>query len=179
MPYQAKRKKHSTKKGIKHKLEIYKRSWNSLSPKQKSIRRRSLEVLSYKRNSKQSLSRISKNHGISVGTVIRNTNAFKKVNGRWEPRKYDKISRMMIINEKGQEKSIEIKDSRIASLIGSYHNAVKIFLNTGDMAQLQKFKKKKIKDAKGKTHILETNSQELININEKIEEPEFYEVYSN
>ncbi|MGI0046642.1 MAG: helix-turn-helix transcriptional regulator [Nitrosotalea sp.] len=176
--YNKTKRKKPSRKGTKRRLEIYKRSWTLLSPKQKSIRRRSLEVLSNKRNSKQSLSRISKNHGISVVTVIRNTNAFKKINGKWEPTKFDNISRMMIINEKGQEKSIEIKDSRIASVIGSYHNAVKMFLNTGDIAQLQKFKKKKIKDAKGKTHILETNSQELININEKIEEPEFYEVYS-
>ncbi|MGI0047738.1 MAG: helix-turn-helix transcriptional regulator [Nitrosotalea sp.] len=166
-------------KRFKRNYPVYKRSWALLAPKKKNIRKRSLEVLSDKRNSKQSLSKISKNHGISVVTVIRNTNAFNKVNGRWMPKKYDKISRVMIINEKGQEKSIEIKDSLIASIIGSYHNAVKIFLNTGNIEQLEKFKKKKIKDAKGKTHLLETNPQELININERIEEPEFYEVYAS
>ncbi|MHB8545687.1 MAG: helix-turn-helix transcriptional regulator [Nitrosotalea sp.] len=164
-------------KGIAKNYLVYMIPWTLLSPKQKSIRKPSLEVLSTARKSNQSLSKISKNHGISVRTVIKNTNAFKKINGKWVPKKFDKISRVLKINEKGQEKSIEIKDSRTASVIGSYHNAVKIFLNTGNVEQLQKFKKKKIKDANGKIHVLETNSQELININERIEEPEFYEVY--
>ena len=164
-------------KGIRKNYLVYMISWALLSPKRKSVRVSSLDVLSTSRKSNQSLSKISKNHGISVGTVIRNTNAFKKVNGRWVPKKFDRISRVLKINEKGLEKSIEIKDSRTASVIGSYHNAVKIFLNTGNAEQLQKFKKKKIRDVKGQIHVLETNSQELININERIEEPEFYEVY--
>jgi len=84
----------------------------------------------------------------------------------------------MKINENGREVSIEINDSRTASLIGRYHNAVKQFLNTGNRKKLRKFKNKKIKDAQGKLHLLETNPKSLIQINERIEEPEFYQVYS-
>lgn len=176
-PRKTRQNRHNFKQITKENSLIYRIPWAELSPRQKSIRVPSLEVLSIARKSNQPLSRIAKNHGMSVKTVIRNTNAFKKVNGQWMPKKFDKISRVLKINEKGQEKTIEVKDSRIASVIGSYHNAVKIFLNTGNVEQLQKFKKKKIKDANGKIHVLETNSQELININERIEEPEFYEVY--
>jgi len=158
---------------------LYKRSWTSLSPKQKSNRERSLDVLNTARKSNQSLSRISKNHGISVPTVIRNTNAFKKVNGKWEAKKFDRISRVLKIDEKGREKSIEIRDSRTASVIGRYHNAVKILLNTGNKDQLQNFKKIKFKDSTGKIHHFETDYRKIIEINEKIEEIEIYEVYGN
>ena len=74
--------------------------------------------------------------------------------------------------------SIEINDSRTASLIGRYHNAVKQFLNTGNKKALKKFRKKKIKDINGNLHSLETNPDFLIDINERIEEPEFYELYA-
>ena len=171
--------RHNFKQITNENRPIYRIPWTMLSPKQKSIRKPSLEVLGTSRKSNQSLSKIAKNHGISVRAVIKSTNAFKKINGKWVPKKFDKISRVLKINEKGQEKSIEIKDSRIASVIGSYHNAVKIFLNTGNVEQLQKFKKKKIKDSSGNIHHFETDHKKIIEINERIEEPEFYEVYVN
>ena len=171
--------RHNFKRITKENRPIYRISWTLLSPKQKSIRERSLAVLSTSRKSNQSLSRISKNHDISVETVIRNTNAFQKVNGKWIAKKFDRISRVLKINESGREKSIETSNSKTASTIGKYHNAVKQFLNTGDSKALQKFKKLKIKDSNGNIHSLETNTQKLIEINERIEEPEFYEVYSS
>jgi len=84
----------------------------------------------------------------------------------------------MKINENGKETSIQINDSRMASLIGRYQNAVKQFLNTGDKKTLRKFSRKKIKDVDGNLHSLETNPDFLIDINERIEEPEFYELYA-
>jgi hypothetical protein len=173
-----KKKKHSARNDVKNVL-VYTLSWVLLSPKQKNIRIISLQALSDKRNSNQSLSKICKNHGISVKTVIRNTNAFKKVNGKWVAKKFDRISRVLKINENGQEKSIETSNSKTASIIGKYHNAVKQFLNTGDSKALQKFKNLKIKDSDGNIHSLATNTLQLTEINERIEEPEFYEVYSS
>jgi len=84
----------------------------------------------------------------------------------------------MKINENGKETSIQINDSRTAALIGRYHNAVKKFLNTGDKKILRKFRKKKIKDIDGNLHSFETNHASIIEINERIEEPEFYELYA-
>ena len=159
-------------------VPISKRSWNALNPRQKSLRERSLEVLSKSRKSSQSLSRIAKDLGISVKTVIHNTNAFKKTNRRWIPKKYDKISRVMKISENGKEVSIEINDSRKASLIGKYHNSIRKFLESGDEKLLSKFKNKRIKDTNHVFHLFETNPNKIIEINSRIEEPEFYEVYS-
>ncbi len=109
---------------------------------------------------------------------MNHTNAFRKKGRRWTAKRLDRIPRVMKINEKGREVSIEINDSRTASLIGRYHNAVKQFLNTGNRKKLRKFKNKKIKDTQGKHHLLETNPDSLIQINEAIEEPEFYQVYA-
>jgi len=163
----------------KKKIPIYKKSWIDLTPRQKSVREKSLEILSIAKKSKQSLSEIAKKNHVSVRTVINNTNAFKKINNKWIPKKFDRISRVIKINENGTEKSIEINDSRIASSIGSYHNAVKQFLSTGDLKHLKKFAKIKVRDSNGKMHKLETNKRKIIEINERIEEPEFYEIYGD
>ena len=169
----------SNNKKRKKKIPIHKKPWTGLTPRQKSVREKSLEILSIAKKSKQSLSEIAKKNHVSVGTVIKNTNAFKKINNKWVPKKFDRISRVIKINENGTEKSIEIKDSRIASSIGSYHNAVKQFLNTSDKKSLSEFRNKRIKDAHGKLHKFETNPKKIININERIEEPEFYEIYGD
>ncbi len=162
----------------KRKFLLYKRRWKNLSPKQKLLREKSLSVLSEARKSKQSLSKLAKRHEVSRKTVLNNTNAFKKRRGRWNAKRFDKIPRVMKINENGKETSIQINDSRTAALIGRYHNAVKKFLNTGDKKALRKFRRKKIKDIDGNLHSFETNPDSLIDINERIEEPEFYELYA-
>ncbi len=145
---------------------------------QKLLREKSLSVLSDARKSNQSLSKLSKKQGISRKTVLNNTNAFRKRQRRWNAKRFDKIPRVMKINENGKEVSIQINDSRTASLIGRYHNSVKQFLNTGDKKALRKFRRKKIKDIDGNLHSFEINPASIIEINEQIEEPEFYELYA-
>ena len=161
----------------KEKIPIYKRPESSLTPKQKFLRERSLDILRETRKTGKSLSKVSKHYGLSYKTVLHNTNAFKKDNGRWVAKRYDKILRVMKLNESGSETSFEINDSRIASTIGKYHNAVKEFLNTGNADKLLKFRYRKIKDRLGNYHRFEKDQQTIIEINRRREEPEFYEVY--
>lgn len=160
-------------------MPVSKRSWNALNSRQKLLRERSLRVLTKSRKSSQSLSRIAKDFGISVKTVIHNTNAFRKINRKWVPKKYDKISRVIKIKENGNEFSIEVNDSRKSSLIGRYHSSVNQFLKTGNVQFLSKFKNKKIKDVNDKFHILEINPEAIRQIQDRIEEPEFYEIYGD
>lgn len=160
-------------------IPVYKKSWRTLTSRQKLFRERSLEVLSTSRKSSKSLSRIARDFGISIKTVVNNTNGFKKINRKWIPKKYDRISRVMKINENGKEISIEINDSRRASLIGKYHNNVKRFLESGNVKLLLKFKHKRIKDVKNTFHSFETESEKIIEIHSRIEEPEFYEIYGD
>ena len=160
-------------------VPLHKRPCKKLSPRQKMLREKSLAVLSELRNTKtKTLPQAANDNNITVKNVIKHTNGFKKVNGRQVVKKWDRIKRVMRVNTDGKEKSIEIRDSRTASVVGRYHNAVKQFLNTGDKTKLSKFRNKKVKDSKGKLHRLETNPDEIIKINQRIEEPEFYEVYS-
>ena len=158
---------------------LHKRPWRKLSPRQKLLREKSLAVLTELRSSKtKTLPQAANDNDITVKNVIKHTNGFKKTNGRLVVKRWDRIKRVMRINSSGEEKSIEIRDSRTASVVGRYHNAVKQFLNTGDKTKLSKFRNKKVKDSKGKLHKLETNPDEIIRINQRIEEPEFYEVYN-
>ena len=160
-------------------IPLYKRPWRKLFPRQKLLREKSLAVINELRNSKtKTLPQVANDNDITVKNVIKHTNGFKKVNGKPVVKRWDRIKRVMRINTDGKEKSVEIRDSRTASVVGRYHNAVKQFLNTGDKTKLSKFRNKKVKDSKGKLHKLETNPDEIIRINQRIEEPEFYEVYN-
>ena len=160
-------------------LPLHKRPWRKLSPRQKLLREKSLAVISELRNSKiKTLPQAANDNDISVKNVILHTNGFKKVNGKSVVKRWDRVKRVMRVNTSGKEKSIEIRDSRTASVVGRYHNAVKQFLNTGDKTKLSKFRNKRVKDSKGKLHRFETNPDEIIKINQRIEEPEFYEVYN-
>ena len=160
-------------------IPLHKRPWRKLTPRQKMLREKSLVVISELRNSKtKTLPQAANNNDISVQNVIKHTNGFKKVNGKPVVKRWDRIHRIMRVNTGGKEKSVEIKDSRTASVVGRYHNAVKQFLNTGDKTKLQKFRNKKIKDSKGNFYKLEASPDKIIQINQRIEEPEFYEVYN-
>ena len=159
---------------------LYKRPWRKLTPRQKVLRTKSLSVVHTLRNSKSngSLHTVSAQNDIAISTVVNHTNGFKKINGKLVVKRWDVVPRVMLINESGVEKSIEIKNSRTAGVIGRYHNAVKHFLNTGDNTKLNKFKNRKIKNSSGKIHRFETDSEKIIKINQRIEEPEFFEVYA-
>ena len=159
-------------------VPLHKRPWKKLSPRQKMLREKSLAVLSELRNTKtKTLPQAANNNDITVKNVIKHTNGFKKVNGKLVVKRWDRISRPMRVNTDGKDQSVEIRDSRTASVVGRYHNAVKQFLNTGDKTNLIKFRNKKVKDSNGKIHRLETDPAKIISINERIEEPEFYELY--
>ena len=161
------------------KPKLHKKSWNKLTPRQKNTRIKSLAVITQSKKTRKSLSVIAKEHGISFRTVQNHTNAFKKVNGKWVPKRFDKVSRSMLISEKGKLRSVEVSDSRHARTIGRYHNAVKFYLDTGDSSKLKKFSKRKIKDSDGKLHSFETRLKTVEEINERIEEIEFFEVYDS
>ncbi len=156
-------------------IPIYKRSWSELTNKERRSREKSLEVLSKVRKG-QSLSKASSELHTSPETVIKNTNAFKKVNNKWVAKKQDKISRLMGIYENGKQEWIEIKDSRTASIIGKYNSTVREFLRTGNTDVLKQFEKP-IKDSGGNIHYFETDPKKITEIIESQEEPEFYEIY--
>jgi uncharacterized protein YaaR (DUF327 family) len=156
---------------------IYKHSWKSISRKELNQREKSLEVLRKVRDG-ESLSSASRELHTSPETVIKNTNAFLKVRGKWTPKSQDRISRVMSLNEKGKQSWVEIRDSRTASRIGKYNSAVREFLRTGKTDVLKSFRKP-FKDANGELHHFETDPDKLYEIAESQEEPEFWEIYKS
>jgi len=157
---------------------VRQRSWSALSPKEKATREKALDVVSDMRRSGKSLTRASKERGISPETVRRHTKAVTKDGRRWRAKRYDKIPRVWKIYEDGDVKTIEVDDSRHASTIGEYHNAVKNFLRTNDESYLMPYRGKKIRDSSGNMHELETDPKVLYEIQEKIPDIEFFEVYN-
>ncbi len=93
--------------------------------------------------------------------------------------KSDRIPREMVISEDGVEDSIIVKNLRDASIIGRYQNAKRHFLETGDSSKLKEFEKIKIKDTDGTIHKLETNPNKIIEIEDRKEEPEAFEIYKS
>jgi len=83
----------------------------------------------------------------------------------------------MIIYEKDRAVVVEIANSKIASIIGEYHNAVKQFLETGKSSLLRRFAKIRFKDIKGRTHSLETRPKVVYRIKEREPRPEYFEIY--
>ena len=83
----------------------------------------------------------------------------------------------MIIYEKGRKIIVEVADSRIASLIGEYHNRVKQFLDTGKSSFLREIPKERFRDVRGRTHTLEGRPKVILEIKAREPTPEFFEVY--
>ena len=151
--------------------------WSLLKPKEALTRERSLEAIRLMRNKGYSLTKASKVAGTTPETVRKHTGAIKKVGSYYVPKKYDTVSREMRINSRGKEIWINVKDSRHASTIGKYHNAVKQYLSTGNESYLKPFRNKRIRDSEGNYHTLETNPHSLHEIQERRAHEEFFMIY--
>ena len=133
-----------SKKTLKgHQKPIWRKTGQQMTPRQRRIRRKSLDALSLVRRMKISLHKAAQQAGTNPATVRRNTNSFHKVKNRWKAKPSDTIPRVMLVYEKGRPTIVEISNSNTASQIGKYHNLVKQFLNTGTSTILKKLPKKK------------------------------------
>ena len=151
--------------------------WGLLRPREMASRERSFHAVRLMRKRGYSLTKASRIAGTTPDTVRRHTGAVKKEGSRWAPKSYDTVSREMRINEDGKEVWVRIKDSRHASTIGKYQNAVKLYLNTGDERYLKPFKNKRIRDSDGIYHTLETDPHALHEIQERRPNEEIYTIY--
>jgi hypothetical protein len=158
---------------------VHRISYSNLTVREKEIRSRANEVLQLMRRKGYSLSRASNEVGITPNAVINNTGALRKVGSRWTVKKHDSLERTMVIFSNGRTYIITVKDSRHASLIGRYHNAVKMYRNTGDVSYLKPFKGKRVKDNDGMWHTLETDPKTIYDIQERTPNEEFIEIYNS
>jgi hypothetical protein len=67
------------------------------------------------------------------------------------------VERWLKTYESGQRAEVLVNDSRTASQLSRYSNAVGNYLETGDSSGLTEFEGKTYVDAHGKTHTFETD----------------------
>jgi hypothetical protein len=120
-------------------------------------------VISKMRATKVSLRTASKEFDVDPEVVIRlgKSALRRRSNGRYVPKKNDSLLRVLSVLTADGTKQIAIRDSRQASLLGSYWSAVQRYIQTGNPSGLQKFQKAKITDASRKRFLLITDVDEL------------------
>lgn len=132
-----------------------------LSRREQLTRRRALEVVSEARRGKGSLSKLARARGMSPRTIRRASGAFWKRGGRWVPTRSDSVQRWLKSYENGSRVEVLVKDSRTASVLSRYANAVARYRETGDARGLSEFEGKTYRDAAGAVHSFETNPAAL------------------
>lgn len=85
----------------------------------------------------------------------------KQKNGRYTARSFDRLLRVLVIPSKHGLAEVAIRDSRTASKIAEYSDAVQKYLRTGASSPLKKFKSVKLLDAQGNRIKLLTDLNEL------------------
>jgi hypothetical protein len=152
-----------------------------LTPKERLARRRALEVVSDARRGKGSLSKLARARGISPKTIRRASGAFRKRGGRWVPTGADRVERWLKSYEKGQRIEVLINDSRTASRLSQYSNAVGRFTQTADPSGLAEFEGETYIDAFGKVHSFETDPDAIRAAIERAEDDlgAFAELYAD
>jgi hypothetical protein len=150
-----------------------------LLPSERKIRNDSLHILGRIRRSEDPHKVIS-DYNLSPEKLEKYLgNNLKHTKNTVKASSSDKIPREMIISENGIETSVIIRNSKSASIIGKYQNAKRYFLESGDDSKLKEFSKIKLKDIDGKIHRFETNPEKIIDIEDRKEEPESFEIYKS
>jgi len=110
-----------------------------------------------------SLRQASREYGLDPRTVLRLAGpALRKTrSGRWVARVTDRLLRILVIPTTDGLREIALRDSRQASLLAGYWDAVQRYLQIGDASAIQEFDGVYITDADGAQFQLLTNLDEL------------------
>ena len=143
--------------------------------------KKSIEVLRLLRNENVSLTTATKKVQISIKKVLANIgNIIKKgKNGFYYAKKSDSLYRKMRIYEKGKIRSIIVTNYKDSQIIGRYHSAIGRLLYKKDWDALKEFEDVVIVDSEGIKHRLETDPDQIYLIRERMEHPEYFEIYAD
>ena len=120
-------------------------------------------VVAEMRTGKASLRQASREQGISPATVLRHAKAalHKTSRGTYAARRSDRLLRVLVLPTPDGLAEIATTDSRAATLVAEYWNAVNLFLATGDVGDLARFEGVSITEAQGNAVPLLTDLDEL------------------
>ncbi len=110
---------------------------------------RVIEAISKMRNGKVSLTQAAREARVSPRTVTKwGKSALRKgKSGKYQVKKSDTLLRVLSIPTPDGTRSIALRGSKQASLLGEYWNAVHRYLQTGDASKLNEFRGQTLKDA--------------------------------
>jgi lambda repressor-like predicted transcriptional regulator len=125
--------------------------------------KRVLRTIAKMRTDGLSLTKAAKEAGVSPKKVTSwGGRALRKgKNGRYMVAKRDSLLRVVQVPTSHGSREIALRNSRHASTLGQYWDAVHKYLRTGDTAGIEKFRGKRIKDANGNQVQLITNFAKL------------------
>jgi hypothetical protein len=120
------------------KPERFQEQWNRVA-----------HVISKMRAQGVSLKQASREFGIDPRIVARlgKSALRKRANGRFAARANDRLLRILAVPSPEGTREIALRDSRQASILGQYWDAVQRYLQTGDRSAIQKFRSKRITTA--------------------------------
>ena len=133
------------------------------SPRRRASQLKSARVLTTMRTDGLSLRRAARQEQVSPATVLRHAGSAlrKTAQGTYTARKSDRLLRVLVIPAPDGLAEIATLDSRSASIVGEYWNALHHYLETGDEADLARFRGVSIIDAQGNAVPLLTDTAEL------------------
>lgn len=110
-----------------------------------------------------SLKKAAKQEGVNPRTVTQlgHQALRKRKNRSYSVTKSDSLLRVMMIPTSEGMREVSLRDSRHASTLARYSDAVQKYLRTGEASGLKKFKRRFVKDTKGTRIPLLTEVGEL------------------
>jgi hypothetical protein len=148
-----------------------------LTPRQRLQKAKILHALSLARTGKEDLANALSRLGIDPKQALTRTNVVRKVRDRLVPKLRDKIPRSLRFYERGKLRHAEIANSKVASDIGCYWNAVGRLAETGKSTALRRLRRKRFKDMDGAFHTLEKDPKIILELEARRPVPELFEVY--
>lgn len=85
----------------------------------------------------------------------------KDKRGRWTPTKRDRLLRVLTVPGARGPRDVAVRDSRAASQIAAYADAIRKYIRTGDASAVKPFRTLRLVDAHGKPISLLTNLRAL------------------
>lgn len=177
VPSQDGRVLRSKYKHSSHKPKLSAMHWNERTPDQKLRYHTALSVLSDLRAG-LSYSQACKEHNLDRKTGRRYLGkAIFKCKGRIRARKNDSLLRNMQVSSEGRSLFIELDSSEQATKVAHYNQAVKDYLYDGSQEKLLAFKGEGVTSSSGKFFPFEVDTKKLLEIYERKESFESYEIY--
>jgi hypothetical protein len=134
------------------KSESFRDRWNNIT-----------HVISKMRADRVSLRDASNEFGLTPQTVLRwgGSALRKRAKGEYAAKSSDELLRVLVIPTSKGLQEVAVADSRQASDLGKYWDAVQDYLETGDSSALRKLRRKRIIGADGEAIPLIKDAAEL------------------